>query len=94
VRLRSGLPLEGEAIMRGSDEYLFGLTLPHYLFRRNRTAQLIVPADYLLETGDVLEDEYGGEKIITEVFERRKARGDWRGNPFDSAPDWVEVEIL
>jgi hypothetical protein len=75
-------------------EYHQGTVLPHYLKRKGELAELIVPHDLAVGSGDTLEDEWGGEVMVIEILERRRARGDWSDNPFDREPDWVRVKIL
>jgi hypothetical protein len=94
VRLATGAPLTDVPLAGDNLDYLFGIGLPHYLRRRQDQAELIFPSDLVLETGDTLTNEYGGEVVVTEILERRKARGDWSKNPFDQHPDWVKVKIL
>ncbi len=47
-----------------------------------------------LTDGDMISTEQEKEYMVMEVIERRKARGDWSKNPFDSAPDWAKVKYL
>jgi hypothetical protein len=72
----------------------FGTEIPHFLIRKGEAATMIVPSSTSLATGDVLVNEYGGEVMVTEIVERRKARGNWSQNPFDSSPDFVRVTVI
>lgn len=84
------VPLVSDAL-----EYHYGTQLPHTLMRwLNGEADLIVGANYPVEQGDVLVNEFGHEVIVMEIVERRKARGDWSLNPYDQAPDWMRVKVL
>jgi hypothetical protein len=80
--------------MRPVSAYRFGLTIPHWITRTRDTGTLIVPSDMVLTDCDVLVNEYNTEVMVTEILERRKARGDWRENPYDTAPDYVKVRFL
>jgi len=75
-------------------EYLFGLDIPHELSHRENVMEMIFPSDRSLQTGDELVNEYDKSVIVTEILERRKARGDWGKNPYDTAPDFVRVQFF
>lgn len=94
VRMATGAMIEGEALLRPAEAYLFGTQLPHFLKKRDGVAHLIVPVTYSLRVDDRIENEYTNEIMVTEVVERRKARGDWSRNPFDDAPDFVKIRYL
>jgi len=94
-RLATGQPLIGE--MPTVDLKLdlhFGLEIPHFLKVNSNSATLIFPSDRSLERGDLLINEWNKSRMVTEIVERRKARGDWGRNPFDEHPDFIHVNIL
>lgn len=94
VRLATGQRLKYCPLASEKLDLHFGLELPHFLMASSQEVTLIFPADLVLELGDVLETEYGHQKIVTKILERRKARGDWSANPFDTAPDFIKVLVL
>lgn len=94
VRMATGEAIAGEALLRPAEAYHFGTELPHFLKKQKGIAHLIVPDTYSLRVDDRIENEYTNEILVTEVVERRKARGDWSQNPFDEAPDFVVIRYL
>src|ERR1700748_2819709 len=76
--------------MRAAEAYHHELEIPHILRVGQGTRSLIVPADHPLDIGDTIYDEYDNTFLVSEILERRKARGDWRGRN----PDFVKVFVL
>lgn len=72
----------------------FGLEMPHFVNIRRGEASVILPSNMSLKDGDMLSTEQEKEYMVMEVLERRKARGDWSRNPFDTAPDWARIKFL
>ena len=94
VRMATGEQIQGEALLRPMEAYHFGTELPHFLSYRAGIATLIVPITYSIRIDDLIANEYGGEILVTEVLERRKARGDWSRNPYDEKPDFVKIRYI
>lgn len=94
VRFANGTPLAGEINIRPESAYHFGTTIPHWLMEKGDIGTLIVPSRLEVTDCDILRNEYGREVMVTEVLERRKARGDWSKNPYDKNPDVVKVRFL
>lgn len=94
IRLATMAPLQTVPLISDALEYHHGTALPFFLKRRHDYAELIVPREFVIATGDTLLDEYDLEVVVTQIDERRPARGDWSDNPFDTAPDWLKVKIL
>lgn len=95
VRFASGEQIAGEINIRPESAYHFGTTIPHWLkISPDGTGILIMPSDRKLTDTDMLVNEFGGEVMVTEVLERRKARGDWSLNPYDKHPDYVKIKFL
>lgn len=96
-RLSTGELLTGVPTVDERLSYHFGLEIPHQLERKldgRCRMRMIFPSDRSMSTGDMIVNEWGKERVVTEILERRKARGDWSKNPFDEAPDFVEVTYL
>lgn len=72
----------------------FGLEMPHFIQIKQGIAALILPSDMSMCLDDILITEQGGPLMVTEITERRKARGDWSKNPFDVYPDWAMIRYL
>lgn len=92
--------LNGERIIgeipayRDNAKYHYGLEIPHQLNAAPGEMRIIFPADSSLELGDIVMNEWGKEMIVTEILERRPARGNWKCNPFDSSPDFIHIRIV
>ena len=93
-RMATGEPLKVIPDARDRTPLSFGLEIPHFLAIQNGTADLILPSDQSLASGDLLIDEYGRSVMVMDDIQRRKARGNWSGNPFDENPDWVRVRYF
>ena len=94
-RLATGEELIGEVpTVDQRLNYLFGLDLPHELAHKDDILTMIFPADRVLQSGDQLVNEFNKSVIVTEILERRKARGDWSKNPFDTSPDFAQVRFF
>lgn len=94
VTLKDGSPLLHVPDYLEKLQLRHGLEIPHFLTFASGEVTAIVPTDLELGAGQQLQTEYGMSFMVTEILERRKARGDWRNNPYDTAPDWVKMSIL
>lgn len=95
VTLRDGTPLLHLPDVQEKLEYRQGLQIPYFLNFDKGTCTAILPSDLVLEPGDVLHSEYPGWKAtVTEIIDRRKARGTWEKNPYDVRPDWVRIRFI
>ena len=91
VRTLTGEPLE---VSNRITHLQFGLELPHFLNIDRGEATMILPSDMPLTDGEMISTEQQKEYMVMEVLDRRKARGDWSKNPFDTAPDWARIKFL
>lgn len=94
VTLKDGSPLIHLPDYQEKLEYRYGLELPHFLTFSPGEATAIVPTALVLEVGMTVQTEYEKAFLITEIVERRKARGVWKNNPYDERPDWVRMKII
>lgn len=70
--------------------FSYGTEIPHRLnvLPNNKMSAILKHTDELKE-GDEIQDEYGWKAVVSEILERRPARGDWSNNPFDIKPDFI-----
>lgn len=94
LTLKDGSPLIHLPDYQEKLEYRHGLEIPHFLTLRGDTCTAIVPTAMKIQEGDNLETEYHKTMLVTEVIERRKARGAWLNNPYDERPDWVKMRVI
>ena|ERR1051326_3964303 len=74
--------------------YRYGLEIPHMLNYHSGVLNAIICSGTLIRPGDIVRDEFQWRATVTEVEERRKARGDWSNNPFDEEPDFVRLRLI
>lgn len=95
LTLKDGTPLIRLPDYVEKLEYRHGLEIPHFLnILNNGTFTAIIPSETVLQLGDIIHDEYNWSCMVSEVLERRKARGFWKNSPYDSRPDWVRIKYI
>ncbi len=88
-----------------NSKYSYGLHLPHFLnyfsndtvvedLPEGNNCRAIIASTTELKTGDEITNECGLKAIVVKVTERRKAKGDWSKNPFDTNPDFVAFSYI
>lgn len=94
VRMASGEALTMAPTADQKVQLSFGMEIPHILNMRSGIATMILPSTCPIASEDMLHCELSVPVMVTEVVERRKARGDWSLNPFDQGPDWIMVRYV
>lgn len=88
--LRGGIPEYGT--YKQSD-FEYSIELPHFINAYSGKATAIIKHESEFIQGDEIQNEYDFKATVTNVSERRKAKGNWSTNTYDQTPDFVSFEF-